>query len=363
VGVWFGTPVHPATTFRLQAPLPAPSLYCYYRAVNGKLLIDAIVHQTTILIAQLSTASGIRAPLAHVADQVFLELSHEIEAQGVSRKVAADMFGLAIRTYQKKVQRITETLASHERTLWQMIFDHVQAQGSCTRRELASNFRREDPVVVGSLLNDLVSSGLLYRSGTGDATIFGVTSTQDVARALREGRREALPPLVWVSVYRASGATLGQLREKLGVDDAELHEALANLEAQGKVRRTDGEGDVIYRAETFLVPVDSPVGWEAAVFDHFQTVVRAIGMKVRRGVTRSSRDDVVGGATLSFDIHADHPCKDEVLCLLRQVRAQANDLWKRVEEHNAAHPVEPALRTEVSFYFGQCVTTDEEEAT
>src|SRR5687768_7502850 len=75
------------------------------RAMNTKLLIDAIVHQTTVLIAQLSTASGIRAPLSHVADQVFLELSREIEAQGVSRKVAADMFGLAIRTYQKKVQR------------------------------------------------------------------------------------------------------------------------------------------------------------------------------------------------------------------------------------------------------------------
>src|SRR5690606_37271155 len=59
--------------------------------LNTKLLIDAIMHQTTVLIAQLSTAAGIRAPLAHVADQVFVELAREIEAQGVSRKVAADM--------------------------------------------------------------------------------------------------------------------------------------------------------------------------------------------------------------------------------------------------------------------------------
>jgi hypothetical protein len=35
--------------------------------MNTKLLIDAIVQQTTVLIAELSTASGIRAPLAHVA--------------------------------------------------------------------------------------------------------------------------------------------------------------------------------------------------------------------------------------------------------------------------------------------------------
>jgi hypothetical protein len=53
--------------------------------MDAKLLIDAIVRQTTVLIAQLSTAAGIRAPLAHVADQVFLDLASEIEALGVGR--------------------------------------------------------------------------------------------------------------------------------------------------------------------------------------------------------------------------------------------------------------------------------------
>jgi hypothetical protein len=64
--------------------------------VNLRLVIDGIVRQTTVLIAQLSTTSGLRSPLAHVADQVFLELAREIEAQGVRRPVAADMFGLAL---------------------------------------------------------------------------------------------------------------------------------------------------------------------------------------------------------------------------------------------------------------------------
>jgi hypothetical protein len=48
--------------------------------VNLKLLIDGIGRQTTVLIAQLSTSSGTRSPLAHVADQVFFELAREIEA-------------------------------------------------------------------------------------------------------------------------------------------------------------------------------------------------------------------------------------------------------------------------------------------
>jgi hypothetical protein len=329
--------------------------------VNSKLLIDAIVHQTTVLIAQLSTASGIRAPLSHVADQVFLELSREIEAQGVSRKVAADMFGLAIRTYQKKVQRVTETVAAHEHTLWQLLFDYVQGQGSASRRELLARFEREDPIVVGSLLKDLVSSGLLYRTGSGDGTIYGVTREQDVARALREGRREALPPLAWIMIYRAGGTTFDALREQLSVDDEELRDALATLEAQKRVRASGAGEQRIYRAETFVVPVDSEEGWEAAVFDHFQTVVRAIGTKVRRGTARSSRDDVNGGATLTFDICAGHPHEAEVLGLLQQVRTLANELWNRVQDHNADHPLSDGERTEVAFYFGQCVTPADEE--
>lgn len=32
------------------------------------MLIDAIVRQTTLLIAQLATSAGIRAPLANLAD-------------------------------------------------------------------------------------------------------------------------------------------------------------------------------------------------------------------------------------------------------------------------------------------------------
>jgi len=136
--------------------------------VNTKLLIDAIVHQTTVLIAQLSTASGIRAPLSHVADQVFLELSRAIEAQGVSRKVVADMFGLAIRTYQKKVQRLTESVTLRDQTLWQAALERIAEGGGAARRELLAHFHGDDPVVVGSVLSDLVSSGLVVKTGFGE---------------------------------------------------------------------------------------------------------------------------------------------------------------------------------------------------
>jgi hypothetical protein len=85
--------------------------------VDFKLLTDSIIRQTTVLIAQLATTAGIRAPLAHLADEVFLTLSEELEGQGVSRKVVADMFGMALRSYQRRVQRLRESATVAGKTL------------------------------------------------------------------------------------------------------------------------------------------------------------------------------------------------------------------------------------------------------
>ena len=96
--------------------------------MNVRLLVDGIVRQTTILIAQLSTASGVRSPLAHVADQIFFDLAREIEAQGVKKHVAADMFGLVLRSYQKKMQRLAQSSSMRDRTLWQAILELIETE-------------------------------------------------------------------------------------------------------------------------------------------------------------------------------------------------------------------------------------------
>jgi predicted transcriptional regulator len=329
--------------------------------MNSKLLVDAIVRQTTVLIAQLSTAAGIRAPLAHIADQVFLELSREIEAQGVSRRVAADMFGLAIRTYQKKVQRLTGSVTSRGQTLWQAVLEHLQTAGTRSRREVAEHFDGEDPIVLGSVLKDLVSSGLIYRTGSGESQLYGVTKETDRARALREQSRESLDPIVWAVVYRSGRATRAELQEHLAVDAPALQESLQRLEADGRIQ-SSGEGEArCYSAADLLIPVDAEHGWEAAVFDHFQAVARAIASKVRRGLVRSTHDDVVGGATITFDVWPGHPDYEETLGLLRRVRADVNRVWNRVQRFNEKTAIPEDRKVEVCFYFGQSVISSDEE--
>jgi hypothetical protein len=139
--------------------------------MKSGLLIDAIVRQTMVLLAQISTAAGIRAPLAHVADEVFVSLAREIEAQGVGRKVAADMFGLALRTYQKKVQRLAESATQREKTLWEAVLDFVAERTSATRGQVLERFGRDGEREVIGVLSDLVGSGLVHASGRGASAV------------------------------------------------------------------------------------------------------------------------------------------------------------------------------------------------
>lgn len=320
--------------------------------MDTKLLVDAIVRQTTVLIAHLCTAAGVRAPLAHVADQVFLGLSREIEAQGVGRKVVADMFGLALRSYQKKVQRLTESASTRDKTLWEATIDFLRDSGSVTRERIFDRFHFDGDEAVAAVLRDLVASGIAYSTGRGELAVYGLTSPADQAQLLRQQQPDTLPSLVWVTIYREGPLALAALRERLGVVKAEtLETALAELERDGSVRR-DASGR--YQSSMVTIPVGSRVGWEAAVFDHFQAVAKAIAAKLQLG-PRSREQDIVGGATLSFDICAGHPLEAAVVGLLQRVRKEANELWQELEEHNRRQPVPEEQRIQVTFYMGQNV--------
>jgi len=97
--------------------------------LNANALIDAVVRPTTVLIAHLATATGARAPLAHVAQQVFVELVSELRAQGVGRKVIADMFGMALRTYHARLERLSESATERGQTLWGAVHAYIGERG------------------------------------------------------------------------------------------------------------------------------------------------------------------------------------------------------------------------------------------
>jgi hypothetical protein len=327
----------------------------------AKLLIDAIVHQTTVLIAGVSTAAGIRAPLAHVADQVFVDLSRAIEEQGVGRKVAADMFGLALRTYQKKVQRLSESSSAAHRTLWEAVLDHLEKNPDTTRQRLMKRFAVDGEDNVAAVLNDLLVSGVLERRGKGPQAVYRLSPRDVSGAALRELDRDEIATLLWVFIYRRRIATLGEIASVTGWKEEVITAALADLCASGRIEAEsagDGgssEATTRYRASTVTVPVGAVVGWAGAVIDHYQTVCTAIVTKLQAGSSISLPQDTVGGATLGFDIYPGHPHEEEVYALLRTVRGDVNRLWEKVAAHNRENPIPESRKRKVHFYFGQTV--------
>jgi hypothetical protein len=316
-----------------------------------ELLIQSIVRQTTILIAQLATSGGARAPLAQVANQVFLDLVSELERQGVSRKVSADMFGLGLRTYQRKIQRILESSTDRGRSLWEVVLDYICEQKMVTRASVQLRFASDDGVLVRGVLRDLCESGLIFSSGQGPSTAYRAAS-DDELHALRQLRtRDGLDELLWAIIYRNGPVAKENLVGLTHLDISELEPALARLLDSKRVEMVD---DGAYRAGFLFVPVGAPVGWEAAIFDHFQAMVKTICCRLRDDRPVSNAGDTVGGSTYTLDIWPGHPLEEEACTTLSRLRATLVELRKRVEGFNATQEI-PERHNQLVLYVGQCV--------
>src|SRR6187399_3208953 len=148
--------------------------------MDVNVLINSTVRQVTVLIAQLATSGGVRAPLAQVANQVFVELANELEAQGVSRKVSADMFGMALRAYVRKVRRLSEAESEPGITLWRAVFEFVRNERLVPRRRVLERFGRDDELSLSAVLHDLTRNGLIFASGAAEHTVYRAASDEEL---------------------------------------------------------------------------------------------------------------------------------------------------------------------------------------
>jgi hypothetical protein len=286
---------------------------------------------------------------------VFLSLARELEAQGVGRKVAADMFGLALRSYQLKITRLAQSASEPERTLWEAVLGYVTTGPGRSRAQIAERFVRDDASDLAAVLRDLVDSGLLSRAGRGDHAFYQRTGQEAVQAMAGQQQAEALANMVWLAIYDHQEVALEALLGELAHDEAAVRRAVESLLADGRVATEQREGGQALVCRRLTIPIGAEQGWEAAVFDHFRAVATAIAAKLQLSGPRSSEADLVGGSTVSFSIRDGHPFEREVKSLLGRVRGDVNRLWSQVAAHNQAHPIDAAERTEVTFYFGQNV--------
>jgi len=327
--------------------------------VNVNLLIDNIVRQTTVLVAQLATAAGGRAPLAHVAGQVFVELVRELKAQGLGNKVIADMFGLTLRTYHDRVRRASESVTDRGSSLWEAVLGYARQRQMLSRADFLQRFRADDEASVRGVLSDLVDSGFLFRSGRGDHTTYRAASDAEASAVLASDPNAAAAGMVWVLLHQGGPRTLEELARELNLSADSVQGALTLLLGQGRCRE-DGER---YRADQCVILYGDEIGWEAALFDHFQARVTAIASKVTQGKNHAALRDATGGSTYHFDLYRGHPKEREVLELLSSVRERVSALRAEVDRVSALGvaggapaseaPAEAAEAYRVVFYVGQ----------
>jgi hypothetical protein len=312
-----------------------------------KLLLDGVVQQATVLLARLSTASGTRSPLGHLADQVFRDLTRELEAQGVRKVVVADMFGLALRSYQRKTQRLMESASAQSRTLWEAVYDFVR-EGEVTRARIEERFRHDGEREVGAVLLDLVRSGLVYLTGAGPSAVYGTTSDR-VRNATQGGQElEALAHYVWLKVFHRELTTVAELETSLNLSQAQAAAVLDELEREGRVKQLDSHLEAV----NVLIPVGCSEGVEAALLDHFRAATAVIAERALRGADPSQRS---GGSTFSFKLDPTHPEFENVVNLLQRFRTETQSLWDRVMQINEETPPS-AEALKVTFYVGQTIS-------
>jgi hypothetical protein len=328
--------------------------------MNVNYLIDAIVRQTTVLIAQLATSGGRRPSLAHTANQVFVDLVSELKRQGVGNKVIADMFGLALRGYHAKVSRLQASATYGGKSLWEAVLEFIRTKSIVTQADVLARFRGDDVLTVRSVLSDLVDSGLVFRTDKGDRSVFRAVSLEEMTEHDQSGS-EGIANLVWVGVNRLGSSTRGELSALVPIDDRSLETALELLVQEGRVSR-HGEGQTArYSCDGCVIPLGEGHGWEAAVFDHYQAMVTALCAKLNTGALRGEATDHIGGSTYTFCVWDDHPMREQVLGFLGSIRIQAMALRQRVAEYNQTANMSADRMQRVVAYVGQTVIEPEVE--
>lgn len=184
--------------------------------MNRLLLIEGLIRQTMALIARLATMGGVRTPLSHLEEAMFLDLVRELNAQGVGKKVIADMLGMSLRNYHLKMGKLAQNRNRPQMTLWQTMWQFIDERQPIERRDVLQRFRHDDSLLVRGILNDLVTSGMRRSEGKGPDVVYRSATLEDMSAQsaeslLREdakrpaspnARSEGVASMVWMHVFR-----------------------------------------------------------------------------------------------------------------------------------------------------------------
>jgi hypothetical protein len=122
------------------------------------------------------------------------------------------------------------TLQSYRgRSLWEATFSYVQERETLLQAEVLTRFRNDDEASVRAVLNDLVESGLVFRSGRAEGTTLRAARPEEVSLA-GEQNDDGVASLVWLA------ATTAEIQGMVPVDSVRLRGYTSTWAADGRTR-------------------------------------------------------------------------------------------------------------------------------
>jgi hypothetical protein len=106
------------------------------------------------------------------------------------------------------------------------VLEFITQEQSVTRARVFERFRQDEEEAVASVVHDLASSGLVFATGQGRATLYRAATEAERALLVDEADLDSLVAMVWVNVFRNPGTNQEQLARSLNVDAALISRAL-----------------------------------------------------------------------------------------------------------------------------------------
>lgn len=271
--------------------------------------VESLVHLVAVqaagLIGRLATSEGGRAPMATLESTFMRALVSELEQQGLSQRVIADMFGVSVRTYQRSLLRWGAPEGAG--SLWAEVLEFVDRREVCSKEEIFAHFHAEESATVTAMVRDLVKSGRLKT----------VTRRGQRLLALCDAApSRSAPPDVALAVFIAAFGpqTVAELAAQIGHSHEETAALVAEWVDKDILAPVPDTTPTRYRGRPGL---DRFVGKDISVGVLVHVAAMVSTLKAALALPRDS--DVEAHArmrTWIFDVWDGHPHADDIAAKL-----------------------------------------------
>lgn len=174
-------------------------------------------------IAHLALLDGQRRSISWWQDAVLIGIRTEFEERGISQKVAADMLGISVRTYQRRYVEQGPVTSAH-RTLWMSLYTRLSEETHANT--IKGWFPGRTPEDISGILRDMTRSRwLLKREQSYRASRKSISWSMEMM-------------LVYIATRKMFGASLepDQLAQDTDVDASIWADMLAAHASEQKKR-------------------------------------------------------------------------------------------------------------------------------